>query len=1245
MAGSNQGTAYIDVLPSMNGYFQRIRTELNANSIVHELEVKVKSASLTAIRAAIQNKFDQQAFKISVEASANSLTALRTRIQDRLNNAFQIDARISSASLTSMRQQIAGLNGLQVEVKVKASAASLQLMRQQIQAMLNGVAFSIDLQINTAAAQAALDAWIRQQSGRTIDVNVDVDRRGGIQRATRGLGGLAKAMKIATIAGAALGAAGLGIGAIGALALGAMPAMVGLAGVMGVVALGADGIKEAFATVTPQFDALKASASAGFKDALMPAMEGVGNMLTALQGPIQQLAGSVGTLMSDLMGVFTSPEGIQALTDITNGISQMVAAAGPGLTSMVTAFRDMFASLANSGAFEQLGAAFGTFFQSIGDAFRQLSESGVMDQLVSSFSQILSTLGPVFGQLIVMMGQLGATLGPVVAELLGGLAPILTSLTPMLQQMAQTLGNSLLKIFDALAPVIPVVAQAIADLFDALAPVIVQLVEALAPILKELAPVFAELGTIIAGALSDAIKQMAPFLPELTQAFVELVRALLPLLPPLLQLITSILPILMPLIIKVAQVFTTITNVLVPLLIPAIEFLTKVLGLLVEFVVGQLISALDLVQSGWEKIGEIIQQVPGWFEAVKEKAGEVVDWVVEKWDGFINFFRELPGKLAAAGSGMWDWIKDTFKGIINTVIGWWNNFSITFPSIDTHIPGVGTIGGWTLDTPNIPELATGGPIQAQGWLSAPGTTTSDGGLFYGSNKEFVVNAKTMASPAGRFIERANAAKGIPRFADGGNIGGAAADTKKTEWAKFLESIGYKPPLDEATGAKVGEQVTSGIATYKQAVGNVKSWADVFISGGEIPGMESALRPVLGLGNPDQPDATPSTYQGAGADNASLTAGTVTESAGANAIKAAIAFARGESGKPYQYGGVGNPSWDCSGLMSGIYATIRGLNANTRWFTTESDFTGQALGFVKGAGPGGSDGFGIGVHNGGGGQYSHMAGTLAGTSVESGGNGVLYGGAALGAGASQFESRYYLPLVKEAATAAVAEAVADMANVEGAGAARWRDQAIAAMKRQGFNYNDPAQVDAMVAQIQSESGGDPKVMQQVQDVNSGVDPAGGLLQVIGKTYQTYRDPALVDDRFNGFSNMNAALRYYKDRYGMDLTKQWGQGHGYDKGGVMQGMGLFGKWTNQAERVLSPGQTDDFHQMLPFMGTVADHLRANGGWGEGDEPAGGGPTINLKFGDVKTNSWDDAQAAITTDARRGMRSVLGGTVGGR
>jgi SLT domain-containing protein len=123
--------------------------------------------------------------------------------------------------------------------------------------------------------------------------------------------------------------------------------------------------------------------------------------------------------------------------------------------------------------------------------------------------------------------------------------------------------------------------------------------------------------------------------------------------------------------------------------------------------------------------------------------------------------------------------------------------------------------------------------------------------------------------------------------------------------------------------------------------------------------------------------------------------------------AAVNMAREKGdGRAYVYGGTGPSGFDCSGYMSAIYNILTGRDPWSRSFSTESNFEG--LGFQRGL----NSRFAVGIHRGGGGPNSHMAGTLGGVNVESGGghSSTRYGGPAAGADHSQFELKYFLPEV-------------------------------------------------------------------------------------------------------------------------------------------------------------------------------------------------------------------------------------------
>lgn len=126
------------------------------------------------------------------------------------------------------------------------------------------------------------------------------------------------------------------------------------------------------------------------------------------------------------------------------------------------------------------------------------------------------------------------------------------------------------------------------------------------------------------------------------------------------------------------------------------------------------------------------------------------------------------------------------------------------------------------------------------------------------------------------------------------------------------------------------------------------------------------------------------------------------------VASALGFARSQAGKPYQWGGAGNPSWDCSGFMSGIQKVIQGLSPNGRLWSTFSFQGDQAPpGWKRNL----RSPFMIGITNKG---VGHTAGTLAGVNVESrGGDGVVVGSKARGYNSSLFEARYgFAPALKQ-----------------------------------------------------------------------------------------------------------------------------------------------------------------------------------------------------------------------------------------
>ena len=195
-----------------------------------------------------------------------------------------------------------------------------------------------------------------------------------------------------------------------------------------------------------------------------------------------------------------------------------------------------------------------------------------------------------------------------------------------------------------------------------------------------------------------------------------------------------------------------------------------------------------------------------------------------------------------------------------------------------------------------------------------------------------------------------------------------------------------------------------------------------------------------------------------------------------------------------------------------------------------------------------------------------------------------------------------------------------------GAEQWRPMVVAALKRNGFAATQREQ-DLMIAQIQSESGGNPSIAQQIHDMNGTGEAAGvGLLQIIPGTFAAHRDPSLPDDRRDPWANMNAALRYYKSRYGMDLGQMWGKGHGYNAGGWISGFG-------SKDSVPLVGAPGEFIVNRKAAAQNRDMLEAMNS-GQPVAPAGQGVTYNIYAFDL-----DEAMARTSRREAQHAQTYMG------
>lgn len=349
--------------------------------------------------------------------------------------------------------------------------------------------------------------------------------------------------------------------------------------------------------------------------------------------------------------------------------------------------------------------------------------------------------------------------------------------------------------------------------------------------------------------------------------------------------------------------------------------------------------------------------------------------------------------------------------------------------------------------------------------------------------------------------------------------------------------------------------------------------------------------------------------------------------------------------------------DCSGFMSGIGNVIQGGNGMRQWSTMDFNGGGNGQspsgpqGFVAGL----AAGFSIGVVNGGA-AGGHTAGTIGGVdgmpavNVESGGShgDVAFGSrGAVGADNGQFPTQYHLPLgpdgtfvsggtagsvdmgavvkakidpiwerVVSALAARAAGGMVEQLPTEitgklheatvstlvekarailGSGVAGDVEsyRPIVEMLLRAYNQ-DLSNTDVTLRRMQQESGGNPTIV-NTTDINwQNGTPSVGLMQVIGPTYGSYKDPSYDKGPYSynvstdPAANISASMRYALATY-PSLQAAYGRAGGYafgglvraglfDTGGMLASGGVAVNQSGQPERVLSPEQTKAFDQLI-------------------------------------------------------------------
>lgn len=206
-------------------------------------------------------------------------------------------------------------------------------------------------------------------------------------------------------------------------------------------------------------------------------------------------------------------------------------------------------------------------------------------------------------------------------------------------------------------------------------------------------PMLAELGRLL-GELANWLLDEG--LPLLVDKLIEWGNAF----------VAWVTPLIPPLMLELGKVLVKIGEWIITEAVPKLGALALKLGVALASWAGQLGLA---VVKGLQPL------FPALWDWIK---GTAVPWLIQRGADFLSAFtdwaKEVPGKIVEFGKDMvakmgelgWNMV----KALINPLIRGWNGLEFSLPKLD--LGPLGTVGGWTVGTPNIPELAEGGIVPA-----------------------------------------------------------------------------------------------------------------------------------------------------------------------------------------------------------------------------------------------------------------------------------------------------------------------------------------------------------------------------------------------------------------------------------------------------------------------------------------------------------------------------------------------------
>lgn len=499
-----------------------------------------------------------------------------------------------------------------------------------------------------------------------------------------------------------------------------------------------EGAKEAFPVLIEMIDGwgeslgevMEGLGGSGLAQSFVDALKNLPDLLDRVSGALEPIK----SLLGPLAGLFGAA-----------GLGGLSSALGPlgGILPRVHPLLGLFAGLVATS-------------KPLQDAFLGLAESvgPLLADLGARFVPIMERIQPIVEQVgVVLIGLVEDSLAyflPVLNPILDALPGLLNALSPLIPVVGELagavvalIGPFVALVGDGLAVLLPYVVDLVAWISDLAAVLLGGLTDGIEAFTEFLAPLIEAISAGDWGAVWDALGDQLDTAKRVVGDWISgLIGAAKTELPKLAAAVGEWFVSEGPgILAKLGEWTATFGLWVLDLVVQIPGMLAGVAVAVGEWIVsaapGILAQLATWAGAFVDWALDVWLSIPGWMAGILTAVGTWIvsvaptvftkllewgtafrNWVIDTaqkmpgwlWDiatKIFAFITSLPGMITRLASGMFDGIKAAFRAAINWIIDRWNNLSFTVPGVSTPF---GDFGGQTINTPNIPRLASGGVI-------------------------------------------------------------------------------------------------------------------------------------------------------------------------------------------------------------------------------------------------------------------------------------------------------------------------------------------------------------------------------------------------------------------------------------------------------------------------------------------------------------------------------------------------------